>query len=539
MKKIIPLLLLALTYANTWAQNDTISRMVLVESTYKPIVGKAEKRHFVPDEMTPSMEKEPVVYLHEVSTLNNLSRNPLPPKSYTLDKATPLPGLVQLGFGNYNSIKALAYYRHQFNPQQALSTNAFLDGWSGKIKQLDDTRWHSSMHKYGVHLNYWHQLGEAKLHIHTGAESYRYNYRNMPTMTADTLRQTANLLFADANLCGTYGNKLTYHLQAAYTHFGRSALSGMLLRNAENTFKTSASATYSLEQWGSASVSATNHILSYSGISNYKNYISFTLTPQWHYQHHHWQLNAGLNLDFQNIKGTRIQASPNLQISYVPENHFAIDFIADGGRDMATFSKLFRLSPYWNSLSQLRSSYDYLNIRLVSNYTPIEGLHLHLKGGYRITADALLETPMDSAGIVYTGIANRDVHRIYASAKADYSYKQIFTISGMVTYSKWTNDTSNLPPARVPQLELEWLGSLRIIEGLTANAGFHYVKFTTLTGDMAYPQIANLHIGIDYLFNRKLSLFINGNNLLNKCYEPSLGYASQGFSILGGAIFKF
>ena len=41
--------------------NDTINRMVLVESTYNPIIVGAVKRNFIPEEVKPSMNKEKAV----------------------------------------------------------------------------------------------------------------------------------------------------------------------------------------------------------------------------------------------------------------------------------------------------------------------------------------------------------------------------------------------------------------------------------------------------------------------------------------------
>ena len=60
MKRYIALVpvLLAATIGISQTANDTINRMVLVESTYNPIIVGAVKRNFIPEEVKPSMNKE-------------------------------------------------------------------------------------------------------------------------------------------------------------------------------------------------------------------------------------------------------------------------------------------------------------------------------------------------------------------------------------------------------------------------------------------------------------------------------------------------
>mgnify|MGYP006864422162 CR=1 FL=1 len=67
MKRYIILLttLLATLGAVSQNTNDTINRMVLVESTYNPIIAGAVKRNFIPEEIEPSMKKETIVYADE------------------------------------------------------------------------------------------------------------------------------------------------------------------------------------------------------------------------------------------------------------------------------------------------------------------------------------------------------------------------------------------------------------------------------------------------------------------------------------------
>ena len=74
---LLPMLLItAIGIAQT--NNDTINRMVLVESTYNPIIVGAVKRNFIPEEVRPSMNREKVVYADENIDLTNFDREAQP-----------------------------------------------------------------------------------------------------------------------------------------------------------------------------------------------------------------------------------------------------------------------------------------------------------------------------------------------------------------------------------------------------------------------------------------------------------------------------
>ncbi len=50
---------------------------------------------------------------------------------------------------------------------------------------------------------------------------------------------------------------------------------------------------------------------------------------------------------------------------------------------------------------------------------------------------------------------------------------------------------------------------------------------------------ADANLGIEYRYNKRLSVFLNFSNILNDEYERWLGYPTQGFNFLGGLSFAF
>ena len=96
MKRYIALVPMLLAAALGIAQtaNDTINRMVVVESTYNPIIAGAVKRNFIPEEVKPSMNRERVVYADENVDLTNFDRTA---KKAALAEVAPEEGLCTPG----------------------------------------------------------------------------------------------------------------------------------------------------------------------------------------------------------------------------------------------------------------------------------------------------------------------------------------------------------------------------------------------------------------------------------------------------------
>lgn len=537
MKKYILIFLLTATGAHIAAQNDTINRMVLVESTYKPVVGNADKRNFLPEEVKPTMKKEEVIYLNDIAAVKPAGRHPIETPSYTIRQEEWMPGYVHFGYGNYNNLNGLASYRKQLGFNNTIGINAFLEGWTGNIRQTDNSKWRSTMHELGINADYAHSWDETSMEIAIGAERNIYNYR--PQATDVSARQTSAHLWVRTQLKGTYDDLLSYHFVASLGRFGQDYWQGTKARNAENAIHLTASISANLEEWGKASLLIANSNLVYGGISNYKNYTSVQLTPKWEYQYGLWSFTTGLNLDFQNIKGAVVQASPECKISYVPTERFMIDFIIDGGRHLTSFVSLYALSPYWNTTKQLRSSYEYINAEVRGNVCLTDGMHLAVHGGYRYTGNDLLETPLSSEDIIYTGITNCNVNRAFVGANTTYTFADIFKVRGSADFFHCSSRSTSVASARTPQWDLCLDTQVRVLKNLRAQAGYRYIRFTDIMGDAVYAPISDLNIGAVYVLDKRWSFSINAHNLLNQRFEQYYGYASQGFNVIAGAAYKF
>lgn len=526
---ILPMLfVVAIGMAHT--SNDTINRMVLVESTYNPIIVGAVKRNFIPEEVKPSMNKEKVVYANENVDLTTFDREALSAPVVGIVSEEGASGYAHLGYGNYNDLSGMAAYKWRFNVNNDLALKAHIDGWNGKFKLEDGDKWRSHLYDMGVNADYNASLDDVSLNV--GAHGVYYNYNYLSGRV-----QNANSLGAHVGVSGFTEEQYKYDATISYTRFGRSTYFDRYLSHSENHINGKASLEMNLSEWGMALVRLNGDVLTYQGLTDYHGLISLGITPQWSYQHGDLHFVTGFNMDF--IGGNHIdhplQFSPECSISFVPENRFSALLTLDGGRKVNTFSRLHELSPYWGSTEQLRPTYTFLNAHLDGGVRVIEGLHLHLGGGYKIVSNALFEMAGEVSGVTYTGVINHNAQVASVDGGISYAHRDLVAVSVKSAYSYWMLHGDQNLLSRAPLVDTDVDARVRIMPNLHAYTNLKWVAFT----DADERSIIDWSLGAHYALNKQFTFFFDAHNLLNRRYSYYTGYPAQGFNVLAGAIFKF
>ena len=538
MTLLASLSVVAAGVAQTSAHNDTINRMVLVESTYNPIVAGAMKRNFIPEESEPSMKSEAIVYADESIPVFRFERIPQHAEGVQPYSDKVWPGYVHLGYGSHNNLNGLTAYQWAINNRHQLAFDARIDGWSGNIRRDDDTRWRSHLYDMGLGARYSLKLGKAALDADVSAARYAFNYftggaYDASLGFADT--QLSGKLSAGIHLRGSLKEHYYYRVQSSYTGYSRQYRWGNADKHGEDHLHVEAMFGVDLYEWGMPSVTLRGDWMAYQGLSDYHNYLSLGITPQWNYGYGDFDFVVGTNLDFMTHVGSAVQVSPNLKATYTPGSIFSVDLLVDGGRSLPTFGALHGMSPYWATAQQLTPSYTFLNAALAGNVRVMEGLHVRLGGGFKMVDNALFQVLSDSVGIVYTGIVNHDARVAFADARVDYTYKDLWSISAEGTFNHWMVSADRAVLARAPRLDANVSARVRIIPGLFAHTGCRVVEFT----GNEERAIINWSLGARYAMNNRLSFFLDGHNLLNRRYQHYTGYPSQGLNVLVGAVCKF
>ena len=540
MKRYMALVpvLLAATIGMSQTANDTINRMVLVESTYNPIIVGAVKRNFIPEEVKPSMNKEEVMYADDKVSLNDFKREAQTAQAMSVAPEKGTRGYAHLGYGNYNNLSGLAAYKIQFKGGSELALDTHIDEWNGNYKLADDTKWHSYLYDMGLDANYGLSLGEMELNAGISAAHYRYNYLATGS-GADAQRSNDFAAHVDAK--GSAYGDYYYRASIGYTYFDRSTHFAQEIPHSEGHTHIDLSLSRDLYDWGMVSVGVNSDVLTYHGQAPYANYFSLGITPRWDYRLGNFLFVGGFNMDFLgggNMQ-TPLQMSPECNISYVPSKIFSAKLTLDGGRDIHTFKSLYALSPYWASEQQLSPTYTFMNAHLEGNVRIIEGLHLRVGGGYKVVADALFETAMDSLGTTYTGLTNHKAQVATIDVGISYTHKNLVSVSAEGTYYHWMMKDNRHLLVRAPQFDANVEARVRIIPNLYAHTDVRVVMFTPTEVAPRERAIIDWSLGAHYALNKRFSFFLDGHNLLGRrqCYYA--GYPTQGFNVLAGAIVKF
>ena len=529
-------MLLAVAIGIAQNANDTINRMVLVESTYNPIIAGAVKHNFIPEEVKPMVSKEQVVYAEEGMALTYFDRMAQPAQAVDAAHDKGTKGYAHLGYGTYNNLSALAAYKLQMDKHSDLILKAHADEWNGKFRLSGNDKWHSYLYDIGINADYTLKLDKATLDAGVNATNYTYNYRSYD----GSPKQKSNNINAYVGIEGLMKERYHYHATIGYTHFDRSRHFDYNAHG-ENHLHSEIAFGMDLYDWGMASVDVTYDLLTYKGLSDYYNYGSFGITPKWEYQYGKFKFISGFNVDF--LAGNQalqpIQFSPECSISFVPNKVFVVKFTLDGGRELPTFGHLYELSPYWASAKQLRPSYTFMNARLDGGVRIFEGMHLHLGGGYKIVSDALLETKMDSLKVNYSGITNHKVQVATVDGCISYNHKDLVYLSAKGAYYHWTLKGDRALLARAPQLDASIDARVRIIPKLYAHTNLRWVAFTNTKVVNRERDIMDWSLGANYALNEHISFFLDVHNLLGRRYSYFTGYPSQGFNALIGALVTF
>lgn len=540
MKRYIALVpvLLAATIGIAQTTNDTINRMVLVESTYNPIIVGAVKRNFIPEEVKPSMNKEKVMYADDRVSLTDFKREAQTAQTMSVAPERGYRGYAHLGYGNYNNLNGMAAYKMGFKGGSELALNGHINGWNGNYRLSDDTKWHSHLYDMGLDANYGLSFGEMALNAGISAAHYRYNY------LGGTNAQRSNDFAAHVDAKGSAYEHYYYRVHIGYSYFDRSAHFAQKTPHSEGYTDINVLLGRDLYEWGMVSVGVDSDVLTYHGQAPYANYFSLGITPRWDYRLGNLLFVGGLNLDF--LGGgsnspiqTPFQMSPECSISYVPSKIFSAKLTLDGGRDIHTFKSLYSLTPYWASEHQLRPSYTFMNLHLEGGVRIIEGLHLHLGGGYKVISDALFETAMDSLGTIYTGLTNHKAQVATADIHISYTHKDLVSVAAEGTYHHWMMKDAHQLLARAPRLDANIEARVRIMPHLYAHTDVRLVTFTNTEVAPRENAIIDWNLGAHYALNKRFSFFFDVHNLLNRRQSYYAGYPSQGFNVLAGAIVKF
>ena len=521
------------------AANDTITRNVLVESIYNPVLASSEKRSFLPVEQPAVEHKEPIVYAFTTQSASGYDRMPIQLNSIQFDDSPVRRGYARIGAGNRLNLDAAASYRFHISDSDALGIGARSEGWKGMLP-YGGNGWKSNRNDMALRADYAHEGNTAfRAGAHFGRHTFNYILADSTAVPATDV-QKATDYGAYATINGTAFKRthdIGYVVDIAIGQWQNNSIPGMLSRNAENHLTANVAACYDTKEKGTFKVGVNNDFLSYTGLENYSNCYFLTICPSWHNEGRLWSASLGLNLDTHTNLHRTVQVSPDCHFTFTPFKFMQLSLTADGGRTLRTFGDLHTLTPYWSAREQLAQSYTRLHARAQADARLAEGLHLSVWGGCRFVADDLMARRDTVNSLLTAGLCNADSRTTFMGISMAYTWKDIVRLGAELEKEQWKTDDASLL-AWKPDMRMNLSSRVRFADRLHGNAALTCVRYTAVEGTRE-PFVADVSAGADFQITSFLTAWAKGDNLLNRHHSLSPVYPSQGIRIMLGLTAKF
>jgi hypothetical protein len=270
------------------------------------------------------------------------------------------------------------------------------------------------------------------------------------------------------------------------------------------------------------------------------------------------RVGAGMFLDSQGK--TTFHFFPQAYLDYSLFDDILVPYIGvDGHRIRKGFRSLTQQNPWLGGAPNIANSslmYDvYGGLR--GSFSSDIGFDVRISNSRMKARPLFISAPYLVDSVTYGGrfgVVYDQVDQLDLSGELTYSHDEHLDITGRIDVFTYTTDQQaeawNLPPYQLSlgarydfrdkillKLELQFLGARK--------AGYIDVPAGQETFAEVFPRTKDLdgyldmHLGLEYRYTKRLSVFLDASNLSASKYERWYGYPVQRALVLGGATFAF
>lgn len=481
-------------------------------------------------------------------------------KVYTPERLDLYPGYIRVGYGNFDSPLLEARYMGteiaDFNYSLQLNHQSFR---KGPVLGEESKESHTNL---GFDGSYFTDFVEVFGGLSWNQDSYRF-YGLDPNFMVDENGQftgfDGNVLQAVEVKAGIRElekvGPISYEGQLSYRNFTDSYLVK------ENQIGAEASLTFRpTDDWagkvGLSYFSTNPEDLTYSLKRTY-----FAVRPTISYKYEAFNFTAGLNLVSENDsienKSSDFHVFPVLKANYQFAEEFGFFGEFSGDVQRNTYYSFVNENPYLGPSEQL--------LNTVQNYKIEGGIEGQFQGAFSYRAAAnvsrynqmhffvnnytnnLVTTDSARFSVVYD--EKTTVYNI--NAELGYKFSDMYSLNSRLDLYQYDLNTQAEAWNR-PIWELRVNNQVTPIERLIVQANLNLMggikargtdlSDTTAPGPyevVKLKTIADLQLKADYGITDRISIFAEGNNILNGKNMRWLNYPVRGIQFIGGASFKF
>lgn len=266
-----------------------------------------------------------------------------------------------------------------------------------------------------------------------------------------------------------------------------------------------------------------------------------------------WKITYGVDLNIDTPSDTVFKPVPVIEARYSLFNDMFIPYIGiDGGVKQNSFQTLNRENEF--ILNRLRL----YNTRTMNFYGGFKGtlsktISFNLGASYKLIDNQVLfvNDTIYSDNYKFNTVYN-DLNVLTIDGSFSYQNKEKLKIDLLASYNNYSSDINGPVyqfPWHLPTYVITLRGNYNLFEKIYVKLDFTLKggRFSPSTLFDADPATDNVDLGIladanfhvEYRYSKRLSAFLQFNNLAAQRYQRWYGYPVQGFQVMGGLTFGF
>lgn len=573
------------------AQDTIINRSISVEREYRPVIHDAGKINSMPRVLEPNVVKSEATYSNfNLPLVAGYNIHTLPAAELVSNKPVISNGFARLGFGNYlNTLADFAF-------PLVNTTDIKLDFSLNHLGTFEKARTHS-MTKGNLSFDKLFKKFDLYASAGGGHEYFKYygNYFNgedtiinihgLSEVYGNPVYQETNRLsvFTPPTLPGIYSLDSLAGYPNGETFWRFNALAGVrslpmstdLRYQAEINYKVFNSHNGLSEKVfhtsaGINSVSGKNRMgldmelynMMYSSVKipdfNFWNaYSVLMLNPYYSIERPAYNVRLGLKTNLSFVHGKFISPTADVlgEWKAIPK-YLSVYGGLSGNYEVNTLDKVLTENPYLYSDLRLLDTYTpvdfYAGIKLKPlynllldayiDYKQIDNQYFFVNKGYSLVGSSVL-IPVENRtiysnrfNVVYSGAT-----LVKMGIRANYNLQNRVNVELKWAYNGWNVDTERYAWNK-PKYDAQLNADVKISDNFSVTANMYYegVRYARI-GNYAIPMNdkTDINLGVNYSYNKWLTVFGKVNNLINTKYQDYYGYDVQGTNLMVGAAFSF
>ena len=529
-----------------------LDNTVEVTNEVRPVVTDAKKVEVKTTAMESKVKHYTMEYAMQEQPLQNYAEEPM--GNYETEEVWKgrKKGYVHLAGGSHGHVDGQAVYQFDLTERDALTADVGLRGFYGKAKDNDYygvENWRSRDYRNWAALKYQHRLENGvEVFVKGNYGNHLFNYMGTNFLTTD--KQHDVLAGATVGLTPWRMGNLTFSASAGIDFFNQERATMQEKKLGETVLHLKGEGAYRIADEHSVGLGMDVYGSSYAN-DELKGVTNLRFTPHYLYSSDPLEVKVGL---FMSTEGN---VAPDMALTYRVSERGKAYLMARGYEVDNDLRRLTDITPYF----ALMPPADAAKLKMVPTFHQIDVcLGYRFKHYYGFSGDLSMGFDkskkeanifwVDHAanGMEYPMIELTSEKNFYLNADVTYAYRDVVTLDAKnrVNFRSekeddtWLNDSYT-----APSFMMDWNVDFKVLKGLHVGLNWLLECYTNpkVYDGMNYQRPNTMDLGASVRYSLPLdlpvTLFVKGENLLDREHDRYFSYRGLGASFLAGFALSF